>query len=358
MGSIDLEAEPAGTKPAPQKALSSRSEGVALRPFSDLQALEDFIDSNLILEVASNVAVDPIPHGAWLGLAGDDFAQLGIKIKIEDIDKLKSLISPIVMDLADVTTVLVAMDRGPSTLRDSHILSQSSLQELSPELIINESGSNPPYSLLSNRRSGFRIELAFVQNKDISGDNPTRPRKKGALIAKAAWEVKPVADGDVFQPEELTDELRTELGLTKHAWVYLERKPGFLSATTFRDAARFYVDKKLLGQIQLLTGEPKRMAEMMIYSSAITHLIYEVSLSFNDQDFMPDAEELNESQVMRLLRLKFKEKQDTEIIEFIKGDPGRALAEFLANPKDFKNLIGALEGLNGGANELPDFEDE
>jgi hypothetical protein len=73
---------------------------------------------------------------------------------------------------------------------------------------------------------------------------------------------------------------------------------------------------------------------------------------------MPDTEELSESQVMRLLRLKFEDKDDSEIIEYIKGDPGRALATFLANPKDFKNLIGALEGLNGGANELSDFEDE
>ena len=358
MESIDLDLEPAEAKPAPPKPLSSRSEGVALRPFSDLQALEEFIDTNFILEVTSNNGTDPVPHGAWLGLAGTDFDQLGVRIKIDDVDKLKKLISPIVMDLADVTFVLVAMDRGSSILRESHIVNQLELHELTAELNINESGSTPPHRLLSNRRSGFRIELAFVQNKDLPGDNPTRPRKKGALIAKASWEVKPVADGDVFQPEELTDELRIELGLSKDYWVYFERKPGFLSSKTFTDAASFYVDKKLLGQIQLLTGEPKRMAEMMIYSSAITHLIYEVSLSFNDQDFMPDTEELSESQVMRLLRLKFKDKDDSEIIEYIKGDPGRALATFLANPKDFKNLIGALEGLNGGANELSDFEDE
>lgn len=349
--------EPIRSTPSAAGAMSSRSEGVALRPFSELQALEDFLDANFTLEVASNSAVDLVPHGSWLGLAGSDIQQLGVKIKIDDVEKLRSLFSPIVMNLTDVSAVLVVLDRSSSVLRESIVLGQMGLDEISNELIVNRSGSVPPHRILSNRRTGFRIELAFVQNKDVPGNNPTRPRKKGALIVKAAWDVKPVADGDVFQPKVLTDEIRAEKGLLKNEWVYFEAKSALLSGTTFSDAAAFYVDEKLLGQMQLLTGETKRLAGMMLYNSAMTSLIYELSLSFGQPDFSPDEEELSESSIMRILRIKFKEQSDQDLIEYVRDEPSRALAEFLANPLDFRKFMEALEGLNGGTNELPDFED-
>jgi hypothetical protein len=45
-------------------------------------------------------------------------------------------------------------------------------------------------------------------------------------------------------------------------------------------------------------------------------------------------------------------------VDLIREEPARAVSEFLANPKDLKNLMAALKEMNGGASELSDFEDE
>lgn len=242
-------------------------------------------------------------------------------------------------------------------LRENFVLGQFELSSLSNQIQISTAGGDEPHRILSNKRSGFRIEFALVQNKDIPGDNAIRPRKKGALIAKAAWEVKPVSDGDAFQPDELTDEIRENFGLSSESWVYFDAKPEILTATSFVDAAAFYVDKDLLDQIQLLTGESQTLAEMLVYSSAITHLVYEFSFALRADDATVDPEELSESQMFRLFRKKFKNRTDAEILDLVKDEPGRVVTEFLANQSDYKNLLSALKELNGGTNELSDFED-
>jgi hypothetical protein len=57
------------------------------------------------------------------------------------------------------------------------------------------------------------------------------------------------------------------------------------------------------------------------------------------------------------LQKKFNSKNDGEIVDLIREEPARAVSEFLANPKDLKNLMAALKEMNGGASELSDFED-
>jgi hypothetical protein len=338
-------------------AMTSRSEGVALRPFAGLEVLETFINENVLLEVASNAGKFDVAHRGWLGLTPHDIERLGLTINVQNADSLRKLVDPIVMDLKDVTVFVVAIDRKASVLRENFVLGQFDLSSISNQIQISTAGGDEPHRILSNKRSGFRIEFALVQNKDIPGDNAIRPRKKGALIAKAAWEVKPVSDGDAFQPDELTDEIRENFGLSSDSWVYFDAKPEILTATSFVDAAAFYVDKDLLDQIQLLTGESQTLAEMLVYSSAITHLVYEFSFALRADDATVDPEELSESQMFRLFRKKFKNRTDAEILDLVKDEPGRVVTEFLANQSDYKNLLSALKELNGGTNELSDFED-
>lgn len=338
-------------------ALSSRSEGVALRPFTGLAALETFLHDQVVLEVSSNTGSHTVPERGWLGLAPSDIEKLGLKIRIQNPDGLRAAVDPVVMDLADVGLVLVAMDRKGSVLRENQVLASTPLNEVKEFLSISEPGADAPTRILANRHSGFRIELALVQMRDVEGENSIRPRRKGALIALAHWEVKPVSDGDMFQPEELTEEVRGNLNLSASTWMYFDSKPEILSATMFSDAASYYIDKDILDQIQILTGSQKTLAEMLVYSPAITQMIYEFSLSLRETAENIDQEELGESQIFRILRVKFKTKNDAEIADLVREEPARAVAEFLANPRDLKNLMEALKEMNGGVNELSDFED-
>jgi hypothetical protein len=338
-------------------ALSSRSEGVALRPFTGLAALEAFLHEQVVLEVISNAGNHTVPDGGWLGLSTNDIEKLGLQIRIQNPDGLRSVVDPVVMDLEDVGLVVVALDRKGSVLRENHILASLPLSKTGESIVLSEPGLDAAHRILSNRRSGFRIEMALVQLRDVDGENSIRPRRKGALIALAHWEVKPVSDGDMFQPEELTEEVRGNLGLSPNTWMYFDSKPEILSATLFSDAASYFVDKDILDQVQILTGSQKTLAEMLVFSSAVTHLIYEFSLALRETEANIDQEELSESQIFRILRIKFKTKNDGEIVELVREEPARAVSEFLANPKDLKNLMAALKEMNGGASDLSDFED-
>lgn len=338
-------------------ALTSRSEGVALRPFSGLDDLETFINENVRLEIASNSGTFEVAHRGWLGLAPQDIDSLGLTVTIDNSDALRRLVDPLVMGLDDVSVFIVAIDRKSSVLRENALLAQYDLSKITDQVRISLAGTAQTQRILDNKRSGFRIEFALVQNKDVPGENAVRPRKKGALIARATWEVRPVSDGDAFQPDELTDDIRQNLGLTSSSWVYFDAKSEMLTATSFSDAASFYVDRDLLKQIQLLTGEAQTLAEMLVYSAAITHMVYEFSLALRADGTSVDSDDLSESQMVRLFRKKFKNKSDSEILDFVRDEPGRAVTEFLANRNDFRDLLNALKALNGGVDELSDFED-
>lgn len=339
-------------------ALTSRSEGVALRPFSGLEALESFIDTQVKLQISSNVGEFYLKHREWLGLDGTDIHRLGLTIVVENLGGLHAVVDPLVMDLDDVSVVVVAIDRRASVLRENHVVLQVPLKALLVETVINLAGNEPVHRILGNKRSGFRLEFALVQNRDVPGENAIRPRKKGALIALASWEIKPVTDGDSLQPEELTDEVRDSLGLSKNTWTYFESKPDLLSATDFDSAASFYVDSALLEQIQVLSGDALTVAEMLLYSSAVTQLIYEYSFALRDDTVDLDQDELSESQIFRLLRKKFASKTEGEIVDLVRDEPARAVSEFMANGTDFKNLLGAITSMNGASGELSDFEDQ
>jgi hypothetical protein len=338
-------------------ALSSRSEGVALRPFTGLAALEAFLHEQVVLEVVSNAGNHSVPDGGWLGLSTNDIEKLGLQIRIQNPEGLRNVVDPVVMDLNDVGLVVVALDRKGSVLRENHVLASLPISQVSESILLSEPGTDVPHRILSNRRSGFRIEMALVQLRDVDGENSIRPRRKGALIALAHWEVKPVSDGDMFQPEELTEKVRGNLGLSANTWMFFDSKPEILSATLFSDAASYYFDKDILDQVQILTGSQKTLAEMLVFSSAVTHLIYEFSLALREAAANIDQEELSESQIFRILRIKFKTKSDGEILDLVREEPARTVSEFLANPKDVKNLMAALKEMNGGASDLSDFED-
>lgn len=334
-----------------------RSEGRALRPFAGLQPLDDYVAETFALEVESGSGNFSVPSKGWLGLSPQDIDLLGLKINMGNVRDFEKLVDPVVMDIKDVTIYVMAMDRRSSILRESTMLAKIEFAHLEGEISIALPGEKNRHRILNNRHSGFRIELILVQNKNIPGGNSIKPRKKGAIISRASWEVKAVSDGESFQPEELTDEVRDSFGLRADTWLFFESKSEILTSKTFSDAVSFYVDESLLLQVQLLTGEPLTLAEMLLYSSAITHLVYEFAFALKTDGENVDPDEFSESQIMRLFRKRFPTKTDPEIVEFVRDEPARAVAEFLGKRDDFKGLLLALETMNGGSNELSDIED-
>jgi len=337
-------------------SISLRQEGIALRPYAGLRKLEEHVENECILAVVTNAGPFALKHAQVLGLAKEDLDAIGVKVAFQNVDKLRDLAAPLVMDLTDIDVFIVAKDRPASPLRQTVVVARIPLQELEHEIILNNPGEHATVPPIHNRDSGFIVEMALVLNKNIQGGFSVRPREKGALIAKAIFEVKPVSEGDSFQPEPLTDEVRERFRIPQSSWMYADFTSALLTAETFGEAARFYVHESILADIQYLQGDEGFLAESLLQTQFVTGLIYAVSAALRDEE-APDESEIVESQVFMLFAKRFPAKATAELLTWLKEEPAAVLASWQSKPELSIPLIKAIKNLNGGNYDLSSPED-
>lgn len=335
---------------------ASRSEGVTLRPYADLGPLEAHLHEALHLEIKSNQGEEHISNKQVYELSPKDVVNLGLSVHFGSPDILRALVNPLVLSLDDVDLYVVATDRKVGVLKDQVCVFKAPLNDLKSTYTIAESGAESVHRLFGNQKTGFIVEVALVHNKNIDGDFSIRPRKKGALIAKVVFEVRPVGVGDSLQPRELTDQVREMYGLSKEAWTLIEAKPGLLTAEVFDDALTFYVDRRILDILKVAQEPAKTLVETGLLANAMSGFVHGVSQALHNSPGV-NEEELSASQVMRFLRAELKPKSDEELIENLKEQPHVLVSKLLSNQKTSKKLFSELNKLQEAQGDLSDFED-
>ena len=334
---------------------SSRSEGVALRPFSGVDEVAKCLKDTLTLNVIANTGSFTLEPDQWLPVASENVNSLGLAISFGDLAKLRSVVLPLVLDIEDVDMLVVAMDRPASPLRESAVLTRSKFSELTPRLLLNEFGSKPASRILDNGNAGFVLELALVQNKDIPATVSTRPRTSGALIAKAQFTVKPAPGGESFQPEVLTDFERARIGLSKDALMYFEPLPGILDSKNFRQAAKFFVHESILRDVRFLPKELVYLAETYLFDFFISSLVYSVSNCLLAET-EADLEAFQESAVFQLISSKNKDIAPEDIPEMLMESPSKIIAGWQGDKRSSKQLLETLTALRGVQGDLSDSD--
>lgn len=323
----------------------SREEGVALRPYDGLDALEVFLKGNCRLSVKSNEGTDHLEPDAKLVLGSRDLVQLGLTIGFGNIDELNRLVRALVMDIEDVDVMIVARDLPSSTLRESHVLNHFPFREITSEYIVSAAGTDNHSRILRNSATGFQLEVAFVLNKNNPGDNSIRPRTLGALIAISKFILKPYESSDTLQPEPLRKDVRDRLNLPDSTLWYVEATPMLLTAANFRDAVRFYVHENLLSEAQFLAGDAGYLGQALVLDHFVTSLVYEVSRALNLQE-VPDEQEILDSQVMVWLSKRAGLELSDALLEKAKTQPEYLLALLNAKQAMTKKILKGFKALN------------
>jgi hypothetical protein len=334
-----------------------RQEGVALRPYKAVDALEIYLEHNSRLSVHANGYDLDLQSGRILGLPKDEMEAMGLTFIVDDIYALRDSIEPLVMSLEDVDVLFVAKDRPSSPIRESVLVSRFSLNELQSVTVLNAAGAISNFGPLQNRSSGFVVEVAFVLNKSVAGTTAIHPRELGALLVKTFYEVRPVSENDSFQPEPLTDDIRDLFSLPKRSWMYIEFKPALLSATEFRDAARFYVHQDVLADIQFLDGDAGILAQNLLQTQFVTALIYQVSRTLLSDD-APEQDDIVQSQVFLLFHKRFSNKSSSELIQWLRDEPANVLVAWQSKPELANPLVKAVNNLVGGIDDVSSSETE
>jgi hypothetical protein len=319
-----------------------RSEGVAVRPFAGSRELQDVLERVLSLELKTGQESYSLKSADRVTIPPSEMRVAGISIKINDLERLFSQVDPMVMSRDDVNFLVVAIDGPTSPLRTSDVLRHASLQDLTSEMQLNVLGSQSDSAVLSNVHGRYSIEFALVHNKDVTSVSAIKPRRKGALLAKAVFTLTPTGVNDQPKPKPMDQETKSKLGLPQYSWFYLKASSSLLEATSFEDAFDFYVDKELLETLKVAKPAAKAAVEGTLMTALVQGLCQEVaarSADFSDSDI----EDIEASAVVRMLKKLLNVKTFEELTEQLQESPAKVASQMLAVKSLFRGLMKSLE---------------
>ncbi len=334
-----------------------RSEGRSLRPFSGLEKLEAAIHSGLELKIA-NPGMDGfvVKNQEVVFVPENYFAAISLELNLSNFQEVKNELDTICeTSIEEVDFYVVAKDRPGAHLQDQFVLVHGRAGDLESPVLFSGGQTNPA-RVLSNKFTGFAIELILVYNKNGLA-NPLKPRTKGFILTQSRFDVRPTAQGDdQIQPKPLTKELKDQHGLAANTLSYVYAKPDLLRASRFEDALDFFVDDELLLEIQQTTGPAGQLAEFALAALLIPALVASVVNHLESEGDYSDSsiEEPKEfGQVIRLLQKKTG-LQTGQLIETLRDDPQMVVAKMLSEDNQLRKLTATIKSMNGAGDAVSD----
>jgi hypothetical protein len=199
--------------------------------------------------------------------------------------------------------------------------------------------------VLMDRRHGFDIYVHFVLENELA-PKPLTPYRRGTELARAAFSVKPLPDGDGLSPRPLDEETRKRLKLPYTTEIFVEVDSPLLDMETFEGNLTIWMNEELY---DLCITQKSKYSERYLENAAINALIqivYMVSVELKDSDA---AElEANPPMVIVVLRDHFKTLNARTLVDqsgfvsVLKSSPERiaaVLSGFGGNVKNWKSVL-------------------
>ena len=319
-----------------------RNEGVAVRPFTGSRELQESLEKNVKLEVETGQGKFDLTSSDTLAIPPSEMRVAGIALKVSDFDEILKRVNPMVMSLEDVDVYVVAVDGPTSPLRSMEVLHKTALSDFGSVIPINSRGSQSDSRVLSNVHGRYSIELALVHNKELATTSALKPRKRGALLAKIQFSLKPTSVNDQPKPKPMDKELKESMGLTSSSWFYLKTSPSLLEAPSFDEAFDFYVDRDLLDALKVAKPSAQGALEGLLVATLVQGLCFEVAALGSEADSI-DAAELEDSAVVKMMKKRLGVKNFAELFAELSESPSRAATKMLAVNSLVKSLMGSLE---------------
>ena len=319
-----------------------RSEGVTVRPFAGSDELQRAMEDQVTLSVETAQDTFTVSHSDKVTIPPSEMRVAGISLKVDDMDSILSKVDPMVMSRSDVDVFVVAVDGPLSPLRTSEVLFHTQVEQLHKELRLNEKGVPSDSRVLSNVHGRYSIEVALVHNKDIASSSAVKPRRKGALLAKLVFTLKPTGINDQPRPKPMDQKQKSELGLDPNAWFFVKPSSSLLQAEAFEEAFEFYVDKALLDMLKVSKPGVHVAVESMLMTTLVQALCYEVADQLGELDEI-DHEDAEDGAVMRMFKQRLGVKSLAEVAQQLEESPTKAATKMLSAGPLLKGIRDSLE---------------
>ena len=321
----------------------TRIEGVSLSPFSGSGDLENALAKNVTLRVVSKTHVETLESNDSLLIPREEIEMLGIELQLANPTELLAA----AMQLGDrdnFDLVVIARDGTKSPLKLSQMVYQVPLGKAPAKETLAEANTYNSGTVLGHGNSARELDVYIVFNKDLVQQSPIKPSKKGSILARISFAIRPEPNTDSPQPIDLTDETRTQLRLPSGSWIHFEPLDGFLTEDSFSGAFNLYVDKAILDAMSLAESQEREKVEVTIFTHLMSSVVYEASRQFSlseDSEFW--SEEVELGSVGNLLKGILSEKGDGWLM-WLKDNPASAVSFALADKKLQAQMVKGLQG--------------
>jgi hypothetical protein len=319
------------------------TERPLIRPFNNLGDLEKLV-SGFQLKIVSPSKVDTLESGDVCRCDFSELRNLGISILLNaDAKDIAKAIAKIGLN-PDMVKAIAIIDSA--FLRSRKVVELGLVADLSRTFDLAAIGAQRD-DVLMDRRHGFDVYVQFVLMAELA-PKPLTPYRKGTELARAAFSVKPLPDGDGLSPRPLDEETRRDLKLPSTTELFVEVDSPLLDMDSFEGNLTIWMNEEIY---DLCVTQKSKYSERYLENAAINALIqiiYLVSVELKDVN----AEEIenNPPMVIRVLQDHFAKLNAKALIEgsgfvsVLKSSPERIAAAFSGFGGNVKNWKTILDG--------------
>jgi len=335
-----------------QLKFRSRSEGRTLRPFEDLDNIQEIFEQ-LCLKVNYQFGEEDVPLGGSIDLPSRYLPTIGISLFASEdcVIMLREACLKLDFQLDQLSIALIAHDPGRSPVRESELILLIGLDEFDGLITLFPRDSKRPRSMM-NGFDGYSIDVHLVLNTQLQ-QVPLKPWLRGTILAASEVRFSTNDFSSSLQPRPLTDEIRKSKGLDKESWIYVEIVDDVIDTHALNEVILVWVDDNFLRSISLMKASDKIIAEYVFITPTMTTLVYEASkeLAQKSADGDPFIFDGSNSALLKMLFIRCQKfAKDWSYEQFtnqLMSDPQGVLARCLSAGKMKATLQNAVIRMMG-----------
>ena len=229
-------------------------------------------------------------------------------------------------------------------LKNRVVLAEHNLGEVPDEVVLAQMRRDRK-DAISDRKHGFNITANIVLGTSLTA-KPLRPRRKGAILARTVFKVRPSKIATGLTPRPLTEALIRQYQLHKNSLIYVHPEQNLLAEMSLDELITIYVAEDVYRELGRQRSHQAKYLQANLAVDALRQLPFLVSRELANAD----GEEVNNSPLIIFLYGMFQsvpnaEKLEIEdFIERMKSSPERISAVLSATKNLKKTMLDMMTG--------------
>ena len=337
------------------KQARPRNEGVQLRPFVGLDAIDEIFTTSTVI-VSHDRGEYPAFFGGRIKVPHKLLGGLGYRIAFgSSIPAIAKAVTAAGIPTEKVDLIVLARDPGLSPLKETVVLKRTALDGIEDECSLILRGDKK-HRVMLNKHDGFDLEFQLVLN-DALPYKALRPRLKGTILTRATVAVLTTDVASGLQPNKLTNAIRQENELAKDSWLWTNEIDSLVNSNSLSECLAPYVDDETLRLISLLPEDVRVLAEHLFTVPILVQVIMSASKELQQDDLLDFVFDGRNSAVLNLIYQKVKKSEGGDMplgrfTDLLRTDAPRIVSSATADQGTRKALRKALNNLIGDEDDL------